>query len=68
MRGASLVGPVGSAEQPVLSGGQRDAAVLAALERLVPAPQNDDLASVAVDDELVTAWRRFPAIAAKYAD
>ncbi|MBM41303.1 MAG: helicase [Acidobacteria bacterium] len=68
MRGAPLVGPVGSAEQPALSGGQREAAVLAALERLVPAPQNDDLASVAVDDELVTTWRRFPAIAAKYSD
>ena len=67
MRGAPLLGPLGSTDQPALSGGQRDAAVLDAIERLVPSSLTDGEGGSS-EGSLVTAWRRLPAEAARYAE
>ena len=71
MRGAPLPGP---ASAPVLSPGRRDAALLEALQRLVPTGvagtdgSAGALAASPSDGAGVTAWRRFPAEPARFAD
>ncbi len=73
MRGAPL-GLSGSRHAPTLSHGQRDAALLEALEGLVPsgtvgveAPAGGPHAAP-LDGAIVTAWRRLPAEPAQWAD
>ena len=85
MRGAPPVGLAGPANVSALSHGQRDEALLEALERLVPsggADVTNDVNSDVSDDvkaagspaaaplagTVVTAWRRFPAEPAQFAD
>ena len=75
MRGAPPLGLTGSAKVSALSHGQRDAALLEALKRngLVPAVSagvDGAGACVAAQPEgvVVTAWRRFPAEPAQFAD
>ncbi|MDA1094406.1 MAG: DEAD/DEAH box helicase [Acidobacteria bacterium] len=61
----------GSASTPLLSQGQRDAALQAVLEDLAPGGQVDlssGSALVPADGDIVTAWRRLPAESAQFAD
>ncbi len=74
MRGAPRLGLAGSANLSALSDRQRNAALLEALEGLVPAGATDvdgaAGAPVATPraGTVVTAWRRFPAEPAQFAD
>ena len=74
MRGAPRLGLAGSANLSALSDRQRNAALLEALEGLVPAGATDvdgaAGAPVATPraGAVVTAWRRFPAEPAQFAD
>ena len=74
MRGAPPLGLAGSASVSALSHGQRDAALLEALKGLLPsgAADGDGAAGVPVatplEGAVVTAWRRFPAEPAQFAD
>ena len=74
MRGAPPLGLTGPAKVSALSHGQRDAALLEALEGLVPSGSAAGVdgagAGVAAHPEgaVVTAWRRFPAEPAQFAD
>ena len=74
MRGAPPLGLAGSANVAALSHGQRDAALLEALAGLVPsgAADVDGAAGVPVaaplEGTVVTAWRRFPAQPAQFAN
>ena len=74
MRGASPLGLTGPAKVSALSHGQRDAALLEALEELVPSGSAAGVdgagAGVAAHSEgaVVTAWRRFSAEPAQFAD
>ncbi|MCH7747053.1 MAG: DEAD/DEAH box helicase [Acidobacteria bacterium] len=74
MRGAPRLGLAGSAKLSALSHRQRNAALLEALEGLVPAGATDvdgaAGAPVATPraGAVVTAWRRFPAEPAQFAD
>ncbi len=74
MRGATPLGLTGPAKVSALSHGQRDAALLEALQRLFPsgAADGDGNAGVPItaplEGEVITAWRRFPAEPARFAD
>jgi len=74
MRGAQPLGLTGPAKVSALSHGQRDAALLEALEGLVPSGSAAGVdgagAGVAAHSEgaVVTAWRRFSAEPAQFAD
>lgn len=71
MRGASSPELAGSRTAPLLSQGQRDAALQAVLEDLAPGSRADllsDTALVPAKADIVTAWRRLPAEAAQFAD
>ena len=71
MRGASPPELAGARTAPLLSQGQRDAALQAVLEDLAPGGRVDlssETALVPTDGDLVTAWRRLPAEAAQFAD
>jgi ATP-dependent helicase YprA (DUF1998 family) len=71
MRGASLPELPGSRAAPLLSQGQRDAALQAVLEDLASGGRADLSSGTALlpaDGDIVTAWRRLPAEAAQFAD
>ena len=74
MRGAPPLGLSGSSKVSVLSHRQRDAALLAALEVIVPSGAADISGAAGapvatpLEGAVVTAWRRFPAEPAQFAD